>query len=877
MVPPAGAQECNSVTRGNWVSIYPKAFPHGQSTITNLAVDPLNTSTFFITNGTSVMRTTRFDCAWKEVYTLPEAGGPLAADPTAADSTIRSIQIAEKHRLRVLLAVEQRVGDVVRPRIIKSEDGGNTWVVSDVGLPPSGAIESLVLAPSDPLIGYVGIDVNGGALDLLYATTDGGTTWQLRSNIADAKPQANVHGFEVDPADASSVWAYGAGATQPGTKSQISGLLHSTDGGATFQNVEEFAQDPVGPLDVYNRGAGARIMAFRRARGDASMSPNGGETWAAIQTPPSVDSVAHGGSALDVAVTSGGRMYGFHSLTYTWQDLGAPTSGLQNVTVDRRVFRFVAHTARSVEVFLGNLDDRIPLDDNIFDVPLISTPDTPERHPPRLTPDSKTVRLDPGDSKTLRYRLDIARRPLPLNVFFLLDTSDSMGATIEDLARGTALIINELGEEFIDLKVGIGAFRAYPDRLVPDTRCDEDNVATSPRCERNYVYIRIHDITSPNAAMQTSLEALESDAGGFYKSHMGALYQLATGEGQDVHPPGPSEHDVPQGLQANFDDKALKIVIHATDEAFGRPVRREASGSGLSNPEPPEIPSNEMVANAFNARDIMQVGLSIGRSPRNDLREVAADTGALAPAEGVDCNDDGVEDLASGTPLVCDVTRTSLEADATNLVPAIINLLEAVPATSEVTLEIDGNDNVLREVAPEVHPDVVLQTANRLFYDVTFRCPLDGAGKEFDFRLAARSDGRILDTTGAKVVCSEEPLPPPLPPLPIFGIVPPIVPPPPPPPPAQLSSSTQAQGQAQAQAGAATQEEEQPQVAMAAAYKEILEKKMAEALEYEMTAYEPRRDPVSPVLVFGAGLVMGAAAYGLTLARERIQVAVQRR
>jgi hypothetical protein len=62
-------------------------------------------------------------------------------------------------------------------------------------------------------------------------------------------------------------------------------------------------------------------------------------------------------------------------------------------------------------------------------------------------------------------------------------------------------------------------------------------------------------------------------------------------------------------------------------------------------------------------------------------------------------------------------------------------------------------------------------------------------------------------------------------------------------------------------------------VAVAAAYKEMLEQKAA--MEYEMVAYERRRYPVSPGIVLGAGFLMGACAYAVALARERVQLGRQ--
>ena len=659
-----------------------------------------------------------------------------------------------------------------------------------------------------------------------------------------------VSGMTVDPAAPLELWAWGTG-----------GLYHSPDGGGTFTPIPHFVGTSVSTAAVIHVGNDpAGIIAFRAGETTASISADNGASWLDIDVPAGVSSVAFGDQAKDIYVAANGRVQSFHSLSFTWRDLSAPARGLRAVSTDTADGVY-AHNDNTLAVFsvppeggdlIGGLDD-------VFDVPLVDPPASLNRRPPTLEPGTRKVVIDPGDTKTVRYRLDLPERPLPLNVFFLLDTSDSMGATIADLADSVADIVNKLNDERIALKVGIGAFRAYPDRLVPDPPCDSN--PSGGRCEKNYVYERVLDITADLPLVQGVLEGLESDAGGFYKSHLGALWHLATGEGADLHPPGPSDTDVPQGLQANFDKNSLRVVVHATDEAFGDDVRRQTGGADLGNPDPPPIPEFPEVAEAFNAKHIMQIGLSIGPGPRKDLERVAADTGAVAPAEGVDCGRGYF--IEPGEPLVCTVQRNNLD-QSHNLVPAIVNTLEAIPDATDVRLEARGNDRIIQEISPRVHRDIVEQVAADLPFEVTYRCPLDLAGKRFNVKLAAsRETGKILGDARSTIVCRATPKKPPDPlliPLAPFAILVPLPPPPPPPP--NVTSASQAQSQAQAQGAAAFQEEKQPQVAIAAAYREAMQ--IENAYEFEMVAYEhPRRRGISPYWTLGAGIAMTAMAYAL--------------
>ncbi|HEV3472305.1 MAG TPA: hypothetical protein VG408_03755, partial [Actinomycetota bacterium] len=775
---PAAAQACTSERLDHWILIGAPRFSSGPQEIRDYAIDQATGATVFVTNGKVVMRSIRLGCEWEEVYALPAAGG--AGEPSSATSNIVRIEIAANNHNRIFLGIEEGVAAGTRPHILTSDDTGASWTPG-VGLPPQGQIVQ-IFTPVAEGAAFAAIDVNGGTLDLLFSSTDGGLTWTLRSNLHETKTQAGINGFTIDPTNPESLWAYGSGSVQPGTNApDASGLLHSTNGGRSFQNVDEFAETLVGPVDVYSGSSGrARIAAFQPMQGNVAVSNNGGQTWPIVDAPDGTDSVTHGEDREDAVVTARGEMHIYHPTSFTWINLDAPLPGLIDAQSDRRLFRYYARNNAGIVVYIGPETPATPeLPESVFNVPLINPPPSIEQHPPTFSPARRTVVIDPGKSKTVTYRLDVPERPLPLNVFFLLDTSDSMGATIEDLARSTANIINELNKENIDFKVGIGAFRAYPDRFPPDPPC-ETTPTSSQRCEKNYVFKKIFDIQSPIGTMSEALSELESDAGGKYKSHLGALYQIATGAGQDLYPPGPAGHDVPPGLDVSFEDKALKVVLHATDERFGREDPSDPPSADFSNPQSPDIPSFAEVAAALNARDILQVGLSINRAPRGDLERVASDTGALAPAEGVDCDGDGEAEIGGGEPLVCALTRRNLEAESTNMVPAIVNMLEALPTGRDVTLTVDGNRDILGKVSPPIHRDVVLQVANELVFDVEFRCPLKAAGKTFDFELSAEAETRgLLDDATTKVVCEGlEKAPPLVPPPLVLALLPPIPPPP---------------------------------------------------------------------------------------------------
>jgi hypothetical protein len=215
----------------------------------------------------------------------------------------------------------------------------------------------------------------------------------------------------------------------------------------------------------------------------------------------------------------------------------------------------------------------------------------------------------------------------------------------------------------------------------------------------------------------------------------------------------------------------------------------------------------------------------------------------------------------------------------TNLVPAIVNLLDAIPDSTPVDLSVQGGTPVVRNVVPPRYNNVVLQTAKQLKFQVAYHCPLSAAGRKFPIKLRATTDNGLLATATTSVQCRDIPKKPPPPPIivPLLEAFAPLVipPPPPPPPPVSTISQAQAQSQAQVQGGAAFQEEKQPQAAFVNAYDQFLENQAAAARDdddYAMTSYK-RRSEIPAGITLGAGIVLMSFMYGfVTFAKDRVRV-----
>lgn len=853
----AGAAGCSGVTeRGTWTTIEGPEWSAGPDRIAAHAVDVTDARRLYVTNGSVIAVSKNGGCSWKETY---RGEGLTPAAPYEVVSLVSPLPG------RVVATVAEDVAGAARPRIVITQDGGESWSVEGSGLPPAGHPEFVrVLGDGGQLL-YLGIDVGGGALDFLYRTVDGGITWTLVSDITQAAPNRGIRGIEVDPVEFDQMWAYGN-----------TGLYRSQDGGESFQPVAEFAEETTGPLDLFHeRGQPARIIVFTPDKNSFEVSRDGGETWADNGAPGDVDTITHGAFAEDVVITAHDHAYRYHDASFLFFDLEAPSS-VRAISAHRvpRVTYF-AHSDTTIEWHVG-IDAGTGGGSDILerrrDIPLPPRPGfTQERS--RLGPTGRELVLEAGERRTITYRLKLPNRRLPLDVFFLMDTTDSMDSVLDATALAMGDIMTTLAREGLDVSFGLGEHRAYPDFFPPKTPCDRNTDPAPPpqSCDHNFIYQEVVPIREESdAEMVETLENLQTAGGGIYDAQLGALYQVATGEGQQFDG-AYSMHDVERNQDADWRDKArggLRVVVHPTDEPFGTPDsggdRDDPAGPGSRVGPAPDIPSIDEVIAELQKNEVRYVGLAIGDIPQMkiDQRTVARETGAIAP-HAIDCTGDGRTDIPAGRPLVCESGRQEVRSNDRGVAAAIVELLKAIPNRSDVALEVRGGAPVVAGVTPRVHRAVQLQTSKQLTFDVTYRCTDAQAGRTIPVRLAAVAEDLDLEVA-ATVTCAEEPeVPPALTALPLVGAVAPPLPPPPPA--TQLSQATQmhAQAQAQAQAGAAHQEEEQPQTALVTAFDEAAEQELA------FSRYNGRSRMPAEAALGAAAVALGMmAATGTALARR---------
>ena len=851
---------------GDWTTVNAPRYAAGPRTVSAFAIFRGGDATY-VSNGISLARSGDFGCAWKNVFRLPPA--PTASFPySSANAKIRSIVASSK--TRAVLLVEETTPLGSRPHVVVVD--GSSATMADQGLPPQGTGEFFEVSGYGSATIYLGVDLAGGAVDVIYASSNGGATWEVRSNVQNTLG-AGIEGLTADPINPADVWAWGTG-----------GLFRSKDGARNFAEIDAFSESShVGPVDVWHTpGSKIRVIGFRRDANDYPellRSDNGGRTWLAFPAPPRVTSVAHGNTEATILASSTGRVYAYNPATFSWIDFRAPSPDTIDLTGDHRDSGLVAgRTARTLELFLGDttratevIDTRKP----DIDIPLLENPEQTAGRA-ELSGGRPKVRLDIGESATLSYKLKVPRRNLPVDIFFLVDTTNSMEEVNRGLALAFANIVQELAGEGVAAQYGLAEYRAYPDFFPPRAN------------EPNFVYKLRQQLDDPEM-LGPVLEGLQTGGGGRFDAQLGALHHMATGEGADFPPmqPAPKDsYDVEAGTGANFRGKtgSTRIVILATNEPFGRPGEPRTGGVDNGGLGSPDIPSPNQVIRELNAKNItpLTLGIDPHEEPRMmpDLVKLAKGTGAAAPAPGVDCNGDGAIDIPTGGPLVCPLLQGQIQSDATNLVPAIVNLVKAVPAKTSPSLEVTTGTEVVTSITPESYKSVLLQATQALDFDVTVKCTKDLAGKKVPVELLAKAGGTTLGESQTLVICT----PPARPKIPPFVgpavqtlvTLVPLIPPAPPPPVSQLSTSTQAQSQAQAQSAMATQEQKQPQLAYAHSHRAELQE--AAAREYKMSSFRDRT-PASPpgLLPLGASALAMAFGFGAaSVARSRARLAYAR-
>ncbi len=135
------------------------------SSISQIVIDPLNTSVLYLSGASGVYRSTDAGLSWKS---------------TASGGNANCVVMNPLNPLVLYTTTGGYTADVVK----KSTDGGVTWTTLAGGLPSSIGRTQLALAAADTNILYASIARASSPYGVLglYESTDGGSTWTLRDS-----------------------------------------------------------------------------------------------------------------------------------------------------------------------------------------------------------------------------------------------------------------------------------------------------------------------------------------------------------------------------------------------------------------------------------------------------------------------------------------------------------------------------------------------------------------------------------------------------------------------------------------------------------------------------------------------------------------------
>ncbi|MFN2521838.1 MAG: hypothetical protein ABR614_00780 [Mycobacteriales bacterium] len=873
---------CRDVVNvGPWQRLPISAFPPiegvaSRDAVTGYSLAQTRPQNVVATNGKRLKVSTVSGCDWEDGLTLglqPTADVPL----TGTTSTIVSTAILPSGR--VLAAVREGAGAASRPHVVVSNDGRSGYRVQDSGLPPQGAPRLLKAADDGRTIYLVltptasdetdvgGIPLpglpapgnptgGGGGAGLLYASTDGGSTWSLRTSPDDLPGGGGgLDRLAIDHGDPNRLYAISRGL-----------LLISTNGGGRFLRARINNDD----VTAVETGAGGKVYVF--TAGGLALTSNDGLSFDGRRTDPGITSAAFRTGSDKLAVETSGRLA-------LLDPRSGFTFGTPGVSATRGSLLGDVSSQGSYHALSGHslLRYADPLPTGTIDPPVsvgdLSVPPPP---PGTITPSQRTVQLKVGASTELDYSLALPKSPTPLDLMFLIDTSGSMLTYIDNLKRNINKVTQTVQRAGIDLRVGVATLGTgtRPGEVNGPYVNPNDPNDKGPQLYELFRRIGPVDADFAAALGRVKVKQQTNTRGNPPEAQLAALEQVSDPIGAGIRDPRSTDAAplfiVPPGQGAHWRPQAgiRRLVVHATDEAFDTPV-----GTPTKNGEP-DFGHTIDLMNRFNVK---QIGLTVGSvDSQQDLARIASGTRTFAPAGGADCGQDIV--LPAGRPLVCDT-----EGDFSAIIG---RLVRSLTDRQEVRVVARGTSpRVVPAIAAPAFRSVDVTAANTLPFRVTVSCKGQSVGRYTEDLVVALRDIKVassrltvdcLGPAAAAALIAAPAIP--------AGAAPPAAPPVaqapaavvPAPPAAQPQVNPQAQTQVQTQTqvnpmtAAAMQQQEELQLALA------LQSDDREQPGTELAMVNRRRSDEGAALVLLALAMTASAGLGLARLRTRPDPAVVR-
>jgi len=289
------------------------------------------------------------------------------------------------------------------------------------------------------------------------------------------------------------------------------------------------------------------------------------------------------------------------------------------------------------------------------------------------------------EQRTLRFGTDIS----VADVYFLIDTTGSMGTPISNVQSSLSTIATDIQSAIPNVQMGVGQYRDFP--------LGTGSFGIGYGSPGDDAYKHEQDITDDLSLVQAALDRLSAGGGGDGpESLTEALYQTATGAGGSWSD-GSGSYSIPSktcpmvldeiGTRRGypcFRPGALPIIIGVTDINSHEGTDTSADYDGIS----PHTATLVEGVNALGTLGARFIGVSVtSTTARADLEHYATETGTVG-ASGPLVYDapggtisgvivDGIEDLVGGVEQDVSTRTENVDGnpddfDATQFIKAII-------------------------------------------------------------------------------------------------------------------------------------------------------------------------------------------------------------